>query len=228
MIHGWRSAAALVALAGVAVPAAAQVRGIPVDNSGVPRGIGIHATVGFPNDDAGGGNGYGLTGKVGFGALGVTGMVSTSDLDAGDAEISLGGTLDYRVFGGPLVPLTVTLQAGAGWVQAQGSDVGFGSRERPAAGLDVREVGKVAEAEAGAETVVDLIRRRRCDLVVNTPQGSGARTDGYRIREAALAARIPCITTLSGAAAAVHAIAHARGEAVVSLQERIDAQARPA
>jgi hypothetical protein len=123
MIHGWRSAAALVALAGVAVPAAAQVRGIPVDNSGVPRGIGIHATVGFPNDDAGGGNGYGLTGKVGFGALGVTGMVSTSDLDAGDAEISLGGTLDYRVFGGPLVPLTVTLQAGAGWVQAQGSDV---------------------------------------------------------------------------------------------------------
>ena len=123
MIHGWRRAAVLVALAGVTVPAAAQVRGIPVDNSGVPRGIGIHATVGFPNDDAGGGTGYGLTGKVGFGALGVTGMISTSDPDAGDAEISLGGTLNYRVFGGPLVPLTVTLQAGAGWVQAEGSDV---------------------------------------------------------------------------------------------------------
>ena len=47
----------LVALAGVAVPAAAQIRGIPVDNSGVPRGIGIHATVGFANDEAGGGTG---------------------------------------------------------------------------------------------------------------------------------------------------------------------------
>ena len=96
-----------------------------------------------------------------------------------------------------------------------------------AAGLVVDHVRKVTEPGEGA-TVVDLLRRGRCDLVVNTPQGSGARTDGYRIREAALVARIPCITTLSGAAAAVHAIAHARGEAVVSLQERIDAQARPA
>ena len=45
-------------------------------------------------------------------------------------------------------------------------------------------------------TVVDLIRRGRCNLVVNTPHGSGARTDGYLIREAALVARVPCITTL--------------------------------
>jgi carbamoyl-phosphate synthase large subunit len=101
------------------------------------------------------------------------------------------------------------------------------ARVLAAAGLAVEHVRKVTEAGEGA-TVVDLLRRGRCDLVVNTPQGSGARTDGYRIREAALVARIPCITTLSGAAAAVHAIAHARGEAVVSLQERIDAQARPA
>ncbi len=86
---------------------------------------------------------------------------------------------------------------------------------------------KVTEPGSSA-TVVDLLRRRRCDLVVNTPQGSGARTDGYRIREAALAARIPCVTTLSGAAAAVLAIADARGEEVLSLQERIDAQPRTA
>jgi carbamoyl-phosphate synthase large subunit len=101
------------------------------------------------------------------------------------------------------------------------------ARVLAAAGLAVDHVRKVTERGEGA-TVVDLLRRGRCDLVVNTPQGSGARTDGYRIREAALVARIPCITTLSGAAAAVHAIANARGEAVVSLQERIDAQARPA
>jgi carbamoyl-phosphate synthase large subunit len=89
------------------------------------------------------------------------------------------------------------------------------------AGLDVEEIAKVADAVAGERTVVDLIRQRRCDLVINTPQGSGARADGYLIREAALVARVPCITTISGAAAAVHAIANARAETALSLQERI-------
>jgi carbamoyl-phosphate synthase large subunit len=101
------------------------------------------------------------------------------------------------------------------------------ARTLAAAGLAVDHVRKVTESGEGP-TVVDLLRRGRCDLVINTPHGSGARTDGYRIREAALTARIPCITTLSGAAAAVLAIADAHGEDVISLQERIDAQARPA
>jgi carbamoyl-phosphate synthase large subunit len=95
------------------------------------------------------------------------------------------------------------------------------------AGLAVDSVRKVTEGGDGA-TVVDLIRRGRCNLVVNTPQGSGARTDGYLIREAALVARVPCITTLSGAAAAVHAIANARREESVSLQERIERETRAA
>jgi carbamoyl-phosphate synthase large subunit len=101
------------------------------------------------------------------------------------------------------------------------------ARTLAAAGIAVDHVRKVTEDGEGA-TVVDLIRRRRCDLVINTPQGSGARTDGYLIREAAIGARIPCITTLSGAAAAVLAIADARGEDVISLQERIDVQRRTA
>jgi carbamoyl-phosphate synthase large subunit len=101
------------------------------------------------------------------------------------------------------------------------------ARTLATAGIAVDHVRKVTEEGEGA-TVVDLIRRRRCDLVINTPQGSGARTDGYLIREAAIGARIPCITTLSGAAAAVLAIADARGEDVISLQERIDAQRRTA
>jgi len=101
------------------------------------------------------------------------------------------------------------------------------ARTLAAAGLVVEYVRKVTEEGAGP-TVVDLVRRGRCDLVLNTPQGSGARTDGYLIREAALVARVPCVTTLSGAAAAVEAIAHARDEVALSLQERIDAQARTA
>ncbi|TML85776.1 MAG: carbamoyl-phosphate synthase large subunit [Actinobacteria bacterium] len=95
-----------------------------------------------------------------------------------------------------------------------------------AAGLEVEEVAKVSEGKE--QTVVELIRRGACDLVVNTPEGSGARTDGYLIREAALRARVPCVTTIAGAAAAVHAIGNARAEAALSLQERIDAATRTA
>ena len=65
-----------------------------------------------------------------------------------------------------------------------------GRRTRCASRPEVERVRKVTE-EGGGPTVVDLIRRGRCNLVVNTPQGSGARTDGYLIREAALVARVP-------------------------------------
>jgi carbamoyl-phosphate synthase large subunit len=97
-----------------------------------------------------------------------------------------------------------------------------------AAGIAVERVRKVTEA--GEEsTVVDLVRRGHCDLVLNTPfGGSGPRSDGYLIREAALAARVPCITTMAGARAAVRAIADAQGDLAVSLQERISAQKRSA
>jgi carbamoyl-phosphate synthase large subunit len=120
-------------------------------------------------------------------------------------------------------------------VAAALAGLGFGllatdgtARTLRAAGLEVEEIAKVADAAAGEQTVVDLVRQGRCDLIVNTPQGSGARADGYLIREAALVARIPCITTISGAAAAVHAIANARTERALSLQERHAAAGAPA
>jgi carbamoyl-phosphate synthase large subunit len=94
--------------------------------------------------------------------------------------------------------------------------------------IDVEPVKKLSEVQAGEPTVLDLIRRGRCDLVINTPQGRNARSDGYAIREAALSRRVPCITTMAGAAAAVHAIANARADQAVSLQERIDAETRTA
>jgi len=93
-----------------------------------------------------------------------------------------------------------------------------------AAGIEVEPVRKLSEARDGEATVVDLIRRGRCDLVVNIPDGRNARSDGYAIREASLVRRVPCITTLSGAAAAVHAIATARADQALSLQERIGAE----
>jgi carbamoyl-phosphate synthase large subunit len=87
-----------------------------------------------------------------------------------------------------------------------------------AAALELAGIA-VERVEKGA-AVVELVAERGVDLVVNTPQGRNARRDGYAIREAAVIARVPCITTLAGARAAVEAIAHARTEAPLSLQAR--------
>jgi carbamoyl-phosphate synthase large subunit len=60
------------------------------------------------------------------------------------------------------------------------------------------------------------------DLVVNTPTGVGARTDGWEIRRAAVRHGIPCLTTLSAGASAARAIAGARRDGdpeVLCLQE---------
>jgi carbamoyl-phosphate synthase large subunit len=85
-------------------------------------------------------------------------------------------------------------------------------------GVPVTRINKVGE---GSPHVVDLIRERRCDLVINTPTGSGARADGQAIRTAAVRHGIPCVTTMTGASAAARAIAaQKQGEpAVLSLQE---------
>jgi carbamoyl-phosphate synthase large subunit len=86
-------------------------------------------------------------------------------------------------------------------------------------GIPAKAINKIAE---GSPHVVDWIERGDVTLVINTPVGTGARTDGYEIRTAAAARRIPCVTTMSGGMAAARAIAAAagRGEpAVISLQE---------
>jgi len=84
-------------------------------------------------------------------------------------------------------------------------------------GVAAEVVRKVHE---GPDNVVDRIRAGEIDVVVNTPQGSGPRTDGYDIRTAAVAADIPCVTTLAGLTAMVQGIeARLTGElAVRSLQ----------
>jgi carbamoyl-phosphate synthase large subunit len=85
-------------------------------------------------------------------------------------------------------------------------------------GIPAASINKIGE---GSPHVVDCIERGEVDLVINTPVGTGARTDGYEIRSAAIARGIPCITTMSGGLAAARAIISARrGEpGVVSLQE---------
>jgi hypothetical protein len=110
---------ALVALlvSAVAVTALqAQAAGLAVINSGIPTGIGFSLDAGIPNAEAGGGWAAGATVKAGFGVLGVTATASRLDPDAGDAVWSGGATANMKVFGGPLVPISVTLQGGAGYL----------------------------------------------------------------------------------------------------------------
>ena len=92
-------------------------------------------------------------------------------------------------------------------------------------GVPAERLNKVGE---GSPHVVDWIERGDVDLVVNTPTGSGARTDGWEIRGAAVARGIPCLTTLSGGLAAARAIAAARqaSPGVLSLQELHGGRAR--
>jgi hypothetical protein len=108
----------LAILAGaISVPPvlSAQVAGLPVRNAGIGTGIGIAADVGFPNADMGKGTAFGGTGFVGFGPLGVTASVSRWN-PGGDLPgiTSVGGTLNLKVFGGPLIPLSLTMQGGIG------------------------------------------------------------------------------------------------------------------
>jgi carbamoyl-phosphate synthase large subunit len=70
-------------------------------------------------------------------------------------------------------------------------------------GVPVKGINKIAD---GSPHVVDYIRGGEVGLVINTPTGSGARADGYEIRTAAVRHGIPCLTTMTGASAAVRAI----------------------
>jgi carbamoyl-phosphate synthase large subunit len=93
-------------------------------------------------------------------------------------------------------------------------------------GVPLETIQKLHE---GSPNVVDYIERGEVDLVINTPTGSGARTDGYEIRSAATRNGIPCVTTMTGASAAARAIGAGRDNgaiAVRSLQELHEEEAR--
>jgi hypothetical protein len=85
-------------------------------------------------------------------------------------------------------------------------------------GLDVDIIFKVNE---GRPHVGDELLNRRIALVINTPLGRESFFDDRAVRSAAMLQGVPAITTLTGAAAAVSAIAALRkeGMGVKSLQE---------
>src|SRR5208282_6698313 len=72
------------------------------------------------------------------------------------------------------------------------------------AGMIVERVFKVKE---GRPNIVDLIKGDRIQLIVNTPRGQDTIFDEKAIRRAAVLRRVPTITTIAAAQAAVEGIA---------------------
>jgi carbamoyl-phosphate synthase large subunit len=85
-------------------------------------------------------------------------------------------------------------------------------------GIPVTSVLKVHE---GRPHGVDMILNGEIKLLVNTPLGKHAQVDDEKLRQAAIANRVPYTTTLTAASAAVEAIAarQSREPVVRSLQE---------
>jgi carbamoyl-phosphate synthase large subunit len=73
----------------------------------------------------------------------------------------------------------------------------------------------------GRPNAVDLMKQGAIQLVIYTPAGAHSFEDERAIRRAAIACRIPCITTMSAARAASEALASRRRDPirVWSLQE---------
>ncbi|MFT7629646.1 MAG: carbamoyl-phosphate synthase large subunit [Mariniblastus sp.] len=87
------------------------------------------------------------------------------------------------------------------------------------ADIPVLRVKKIIE---GHPNLIDHMKNEGVDLILNTPNGKGARTDEGTIRATAVQHGIPCITTIQAAEAVVQAIKALRTQEmeVQALQDR--------
>jgi carbamoyl-phosphate synthase large subunit len=153
----------------------------------------------------------------------VMGVAADFPTAFGKAQAAAGVSLPES--GTVFITVTDTDKPAATQIAARFHDLGFkllatgGTAQAISAmGVPVKAINKIGE---GSPHVVDYIRNGEVDLVINTPTGSGARSDGYEIRTAASKHGVPCVTTMTGASAASRAIFAQRERAteVRSLQE---------
>lgn len=93
-------------------------------------------------------------------------------------------------------------------------------------GVTAETIYKVNE---GRPNVVDRIKSREIDLILNTPLGEESFYDDGAIRKNAILYGVLCLTTLTAAAATVQAIRalRERPPEVISLQEIYESRVRP-
>jgi carbamoyl-phosphate synthase large subunit len=153
----------------------------------------------------------------------VMGVANDFPAAFGKAQAAAGAALPDE--GGVFISVTDTDKPAATQLAASLHDLGFriyatGGTARAIRGMGV-PVERIKKIGEGSPNVVDHIDSGEVDLVINTPTGTGARSDGWEIRRAAVGRGIPCITTVTAASAAQRAIlARRKGEVEVrSLQE---------
>jgi len=85
-------------------------------------------------------------------------------------------------------------------------------------GIEVEVINKVKE---GRPHIVDLIKNKEVNFIINTVSDAQAQRDSFSIRHSALQYRVPCTTTVSGARAVVNAIDMLRRKniSIKSIQE---------
>lgn len=113
-----RGVALLLALVAAPGVLGAQLPGVAHRNAGVTRGLQLAVEAGFPNDQSYVGTAFGGSAAFGIGLVGITATATTWERDFGtvagrDRSFGVGATGNLRLLGGPLVPLSITLQAGA-------------------------------------------------------------------------------------------------------------------
>jgi carbamoyl-phosphate synthase large subunit len=161
----------------------------------------------FPREDTVLGPEMKSTGEV-MGSSRTFGEAYTKALLGAGVRLPLAGTAFISVNDNDKRPMVVQLAR-------ELSDLGFkliataGTREFLARhGLEVGLTFKVHEIER--PNVVDRMINGEVTLIINTPYGKSAFTDDTYIRRNALHLGIPCITTLSAAAACVEGIRSGR------------------
>lgn len=142
-----------------------------------------------------------------------TGEVMGIDTDLGLAfaksQMAAGGTLpttgnifiSVKETDRPLVPAIAKGFAELGFTIYATSGTGTVIKD---AGVPVNILPKLASGQR--PNVIDLMKNKQMHFIINTPSGKTPRVDEIKIRTAALTNRIPIMTTLRGADAALKAV----------------------
>ncbi|MBP6783070.1 MAG: carbamoyl-phosphate synthase large subunit [Verrucomicrobiales bacterium] len=150
-----------------------------------------------------------------------TGEVMGIDMDFGLAfaksQMAAGGTLPTK--GNVFISVKETDRPNVVRIAKGYADLGFAiyatsgtGGEIEVAGIPVNILPKLASGQR--PNVIDLMKNKDMALVINTPSGKNPRADEVKIRTAAMQNRIPIMTTLRGAEAALRAIKSLQGSEV--------------
>jgi carbamoyl-phosphate synthase large subunit len=150
-----------------------------------------------------------------------TGEVMGIDDDLGMAfaksQMAAGGTLPTK--GNVFISVKETDRPNVVRIAKGYADLGFTLYATSGTGSVITEAGILVNilpklASGQRPNVIDLMKNKDMALVINTPSGKNPREDEVKIRTAAMQNRIPIMTTLRGADAALRAIKSLQGSEV--------------